>query len=124
MEPSEAFVAVTAIVAGCIMLALLFKYGAQVVRSIFGAPAVGTGGNAEASASLTQGEVEGMIRRAVREEVRQEVRPLREKIERLEEGAPQQQPRRDLPSGEFPEDPHDFGLIAGETDTREAQDVA
>ncbi|PSQ80955.1 MAG: hypothetical protein BRD46_03175 [Bacteroidetes bacterium QS_8_68_15] len=109
MGPVEAFVVVTAIVAGCILLALLFKYGAQAVRNVFearGDDAAGANGAADA---LTQDEAERMIRRAVREEVQ----PLREKIEQLE----QQQrdagraspPRRE----ERPEeDPHDFGLIA------------
>ena len=110
MGPVEAFVVVTAIVAGCILLALLFKYGAQAVRNVFearGGPASEEGGGA--ADALTQDEAERMIRRAVREEVQ----PLREKIEQLE----QQQrdagraspPRRE----ERPEeDPHDFGLIA------------
>jgi hypothetical protein len=115
MTQNEAFVAVAAIIAGCIMIASLFRYGAKVARDVFGVAAASEDRSGDA---LTQGEVESMIRRAVREEVR----PLQEKIERLEarEGNEQfeKAPRRDLPAGGFEEDPHDFGLIAEKGDSR------
>ena len=98
----QVLIPIVAIIAGCIMLALLFKYGAQVVRDVFGTPS----SDAE-EASLKASEVEGMIRRAVREEVR----PLEKKIERLERRDQRQEPSRELL-----EDPHDFGLIADASD--------
>jgi uncharacterized membrane protein len=107
----EAFVAVTAIVAGCILLALLFTSGAQAVRNVFearGGPASEEGGGA--ADTLTQDEAERMIRRAVREEVQ----PLREKIEQLEQQQRDAAGRASPPRREErpEEDPHDFGLIA------------
>ena len=108
MDFAAALVYVTALIAACVMLALLFRYGAQVVRGIFGASRAGAGDHAD---RLTQGEVEGMIRRVVREEIRREVQPLRKKLDRIEKRSDtgKQPPRRrDLPE----EDPHDFGLIA------------
>ena len=103
MEGMQVLIPITAIIAGCIMLTLLFKYGAQVVRDVFGTPSA----SAAEGASLEASEVESMIRRAVREEVR----PLEEKIERLE-----RRDQRQEPSGELLEDPHDFGLIADASD--------
>lgn len=106
MQGTEALVAITAIIAGCLLLIQVAKYGAHALRSVFGTPTRG----ADENASLKAGEVEEMIRRAVREEVREEVRPLHENIERLKRERSEEQgpvPRRDLP-----EDPHDFGLIA------------
>ncbi|PSQ98643.1 MAG: hypothetical protein BRD48_06605 [Bacteroidetes bacterium QS_9_68_14] len=116
MTSNEAVVAVVAIIAGCIMIAPLFRYGAKVARDIFGVRAASEDRSGDA---LTQGEVEGMIRRAVREEVRKATQPLREKIERIEprdreEHRFEKAPRRDLPARGFEEDPDDFGLIAEE----------
>ena len=118
MDSNEAFVAVAAIVAGYLVLASLFRYGAKIVRDVFGTPAVGAGEDAE-GASLTQGAVEDMIRRTVREEVRQEVRPLQQKIEQLERRKKKPAPRRHLP-----EDPHGFGLIAEESNARGEEHAA